>query len=97
METKFQLKPVDEPLYQRYMDLKFMAIGGAKLTDEAKAMLAEWEAELKPQHGRKAKRTVRAAIGSQQFLMIEGFPVPASFVTVFREKGCEDYYLQKQD
>lgn len=96
-QNVFTQQPVDEQLYNSYMNLKFAEIGGAQLKQEDKDQLAAWEIELKQQVGRIAKRSVRAAIGAEQFLMLEGFPVPEHFVKVFREKGSEDYYLHPQE
>lgn len=88
-----QDKSVDLGTYKKYTDLKFISLSGAKLTDAAKKELAELEAEVKSCDGKKAKRTVRAAIMNEQVLLVEGMPIPSEYVEIINKCKTPEYYI----
>jgi hypothetical protein len=94
-ETNADKKPVDQAVYNKFTDLKFIELSGAKMTEKSKEEIASLEAELKKCTGRIAKITVRAAIRNEQALMVAGIPVPASIETLVKSNGSEDYYFEK--
>ncbi len=75
-QPKAETKPVDLANYNKFTDLKFLELSGAKLKDEQKKELTELEKELKSCTGKVPVRSVRAAIKNEIALLVEGIPVP---------------------
>lgn len=96
-KTVFKVEPVNIEKYNRFMELQFLVYEGAILKPAALEELASLDAEIKSSTGRIARKTVNAAIGSNLYKMIAGYPVPESYVQVFRSAGHEDYYLTPQN
>lgn len=98
--------PVDADEYKKYTELKFLQFSlmenpdsEARMKDGDIKTINELEEKISKCSGKVATRTVRAALGNEQCLMIKGIPVPDEVAKIVQEwedsgvKGANAYYF----
>jgi len=77
--------------YEKYCELKFMQLDGARFKDEAKKQLDTLEAKIKSCKGEKPTKTVTASIGMERVRLVAGIPVPVDILKLVGDK--KEYYF----
>jgi len=85
-------KGVDEVIYKKYCDLKFISLNeGVKMKQEAIEEIQRLEAELKKCAGNIPIKTETASINHELVRLVEGIPVPDK-IYKFVGKHQEAYF-----
>lgn len=69
---------VNEEMYERYVQLKFIRLAGDELQQDAQKELDKLEEKIKACSGKKAKQTTTRQLGVKLVRLVEGMPVPDS-------------------
>jgi len=98
--------PVNNEDYSKYTDLKFLQLSlnenpdsEIKIKEQDLKTLNELEEKIKKCSGKVPVRTVRAAVGNEQCLLVKGIPVPENIEKIIKEweaagvKGAYAYYF----
>lgn len=89
-----EISKVLESSYERYATLKFIEFDGGKLKEPIKKELSELEESIKKAKAPKAKKTVTAAIGTHTLKMVEGVPMPLSYIEILKNNNVIDIYCE---
>lgn len=84
---------IDEAKYTKFTDLYFVEMSGVKLKDEQIKQMGELKAEIEKADGLKSIREKRATIKNEQFLFVEGLPVPEKTYKAVKSEGSGKYYF----